>query len=119
MDWSGSPMTNSSPAPAPGPDQPVLDIVDILKLVHQHMTEAPQAGDIPLQSFGQQVVEVPGAQVSQPGLIGVVQLASRPVSSGDTPFFTRETDWSSVFPPPFRPDSRSTCSAMVRASPGL
>ena len=62
------------PAPAPGPDQPVLDIVDILKLVHQHMTEAPQAGDIPLQSFGQQVVEVQGAQVSQPGLIGVVQL---------------------------------------------
>ena len=62
------------PAPAPGPDQPVLDIVDILKLVHQHMTEAPQAGDIPLQSFGQQVVEVQSAQVQQPGLIGVVQL---------------------------------------------
>ena len=38
------------------------------------MAEAPQAGDVPLQPFGQQVVEVQGAQVPQPGLIGAVQL---------------------------------------------
>ena len=62
MDWSGSPMTKRSSGPAPGADQLVLDVVDVLELVHQQVAEPPLAGGVLFQRLGQQIVEVQGAQ---------------------------------------------------------
>lgn len=110
------------PSPAPCPDEPELNGIDILELVDEQMGEPAGSGSplLRLQLPKQQIVEIQHRQILQPLRIGIVKKGIWPglpsFSHPSKPLFRAETAWRASRTESFSPNSSRISNAMATAS---
>ena len=60
-------------APAPGPHQLILGVVDVLKLVHQQVSKGLPTHGVQTHGLRQQIVEIQSAHSPQAGAVILIQ----------------------------------------------